>query len=260
MLNGRYGAAIALREVLRELYPAALRAYPDPAHPLALAVLDALPEPGRLTGRGADPTEIAEEVVAELTRAGTGTEDQVTAAVTALVVAINESPRRGGVNKSLAPAAADTVRQAIGAVRCCDNACEALLGTLRDRAGTPAAAGAATGRRARRAVEPAAVSRAASGHAPADGSRRCRRATDPYAAGQPAGVRTPATARHDPDRPRRPPDLTGHRVPVHHQRRRDGQGPCRPAAHGDPAAAEPPQRRDRGERRDRLLAAAARPA
>jgi hypothetical protein len=161
MLNGRYGAAIALREVLRELYPAALRAYPDPAHPLALAVLDALPEPGRLTGRGADPTEIAEEVVAELTRAGTGTEDQVTAAVTALVVAINESPRRGGVNKSLAPAAADTVRQAIGAVRCCDNACEALLGTLRDRVGTPAAAGAATGRRARRAVEPAAVSRAA---------------------------------------------------------------------------------------------------
>ena len=28
--------------MLRELYPAALRAYPDPAHPLALAVLDAL--------------------------------------------------------------------------------------------------------------------------------------------------------------------------------------------------------------------------
>src|SRR4051794_118406 len=41
MLNGRHSAATALREVLRELYPAALRAYPDPAHPLALAVLDA---------------------------------------------------------------------------------------------------------------------------------------------------------------------------------------------------------------------------
>jgi hypothetical protein len=161
MLTGRYGAAIALREVLRELYPAALRAYPDPAHPLALAVLDALPEPGRLTGRASDPTQVAEDVVAELTRAGSGTEDQVTAAVTALVVAIQESPRRGGVNKSLAPAAADAVRQAIGAVRCCDNACEALVGTLSARISTPSAVGA--GRRAagsRRAAEPA-VSRAA---------------------------------------------------------------------------------------------------
>src|SRR4051812_38119081 len=52
LLTGRHAAAIALREVLRELYPAALRAYPDPAHPLALAVLDALPEPGRLSAQG----------------------------------------------------------------------------------------------------------------------------------------------------------------------------------------------------------------
>ena len=66
MLNGRHAAAIALREVLRELYPAALRAYPDPAHPLAMAVLDALPEPGRLTVRGGEPTQTAEEVVAAL--------------------------------------------------------------------------------------------------------------------------------------------------------------------------------------------------
>ncbi|MEV5446955.1 hypothetical protein AB0N23_31080, partial [Streptomyces sp. NPDC052644] len=42
--SGRHSAAVALREVLRELYPAALRAYPDPAEPVALAVLDALPE------------------------------------------------------------------------------------------------------------------------------------------------------------------------------------------------------------------------
>ncbi|MGH3681893.1 MAG: transposase, partial [Natronosporangium sp.] len=45
---GRHAAAVALREVLRELYPAALRAYPDPADPVALAVMDALPEPGTL--------------------------------------------------------------------------------------------------------------------------------------------------------------------------------------------------------------------
>ena len=156
MLAGRHASAIALREVLRELYPAALRAYPDPAHPLAMAVLDALPEPGRLTARGADPQQIAEDVAAELTRAGAGTEDQVIAAVTALSVAISESPRRGGINKSLAPAAADTVRQAIGAVRCCDSAGEALIGTLAARVSTQSNGGAAGRRTAgsRRAPEP----------------------------------------------------------------------------------------------------------
>jgi len=163
MLTGRHGAAVALREVLRELYPAALRAYPDPAHPLALAVLDALPEPGRLTSRGSDAETMAEEIAVELTRAGAGTEDQVAAAVTALVVAISESPRRGGVNKSLSPAAADTVRHAIGAVRSCDAACEALVGTLAARA-TPQTSSFGTGRRtagSRRAPEPAAEQQSA---------------------------------------------------------------------------------------------------
>jgi hypothetical protein len=155
MLNGRFAAAVALREVLRELYPAALRAYPDPAHPLALAVLDALPEPGRLTGRGSDPQQMAEDVAAELTRAGAGTEDQVAAAVTALTVAISESPRRGGVNKSLSPAAADTVRHAIGAVRSCDSACEALVGTLAARASTQPVSGGRRAAGSRRAPEPA---------------------------------------------------------------------------------------------------------
>src|SRR3954471_7146609 len=88
LLSGRHGAAVALREVLRELYPAALRAYPDPSHPLALAVLDAIPEPGRRPGRGGDPEQTAQDVATDLPRAGTGTEDQVIAAVTALQVAI----------------------------------------------------------------------------------------------------------------------------------------------------------------------------
>ncbi|WP_203838299.1 transposase [Winogradskya humida] len=159
MLKGRFAAASALQEVLRELYPAALRAYPDPAHPLALAVLDALPEPGRLMARGGSPEQMAEEIARELTRAGAGTEDQVVSAVTALVVAINDSPRRGGVNKSLAAAAADTVRHAIGAVKSCDAACEALVGTLAERASQ--ATGVAGGRRqagSRRAPESAASS------------------------------------------------------------------------------------------------------
>ncbi|AGZ46158.1 hypothetical protein AFR_39520 [Actinoplanes friuliensis DSM 7358] len=177
MLNGRHSAASALREVLRELYPAALRAYPDPAHPLALAVLDALPEPGRLTGRGHDAEQVAEDVAAELTRAGAGTDDQVVAAVTALVVAISESPRRGGVNKSLSPAAADTVRHAIGAVRSCDSACEALVGTLVARISTQSATGAAGRRQAgsRRAAEPAASAPAAR---PSDTGTRLSRPSD----------------------------------------------------------------------------------
>jgi hypothetical protein len=156
MLAGRYSSAIALREVLRELYPAALRAYPDPSHPLAMAVLDALPEPGRLTARGADPQQIAEDVAAELTRAGAGTEDQVIAAVTALSVAISESPRRGGINKSLALAAAETVRHAIGAVRSCDSASEALIGTLAARVSTQSNGSVADRRStgSRRAPEP----------------------------------------------------------------------------------------------------------
>ena len=33
LAGGRHAAAATLREVLRELYPAALRAYPDPAEP-----------------------------------------------------------------------------------------------------------------------------------------------------------------------------------------------------------------------------------
>ncbi|MFD0519911.1 transposase [Paractinoplanes durhamensis] len=137
LLGGRQATAMALREVLRELYPAALRAFTDPAHPLALAVLDALPEPGRLTAQG-DPERVAEQVAAELIRSGAGSDDEIIAAVTALHVAISESPRRGGVNKSLAPAAAETVRKAIAAVRACDAACASLIGTIAARSSTAA--------------------------------------------------------------------------------------------------------------------------
>jgi hypothetical protein len=190
MLTGRHAAATALREVLRELYPAALRAYPDPAHPLAMAVLDALPEPGRLTARGSDPNQIAEDVVAELTRAGVGTEDQVASAVTALVVAINESPRRGGVNKSLAASAADTVRQAVGAVRSCDNACETLVGTLAARAASQPAAPAAQRRTAgaRRAADTATNLQAVR---PSDTGTRIGRRSRP----EPAAGSAPVTPR-----------------------------------------------------------------
>ncbi|MFI5932815.1 transposase [Actinoplanes sp. NPDC051494] len=209
MLNGRHAASIALREVLRELYPAALRAYPDPAHPLALAVLDALPEPGRLTSNGGTTEQVAESVARELTRAGAGTEDQVVSAVTALLVAINESPRRGGVNKSLAPAAADTVRHAIGAVKACDAACEALVGTLAARSGT-----ASPGRRqagSRRAVEPAAAAGLAAIR-PSDTSSRIgalsrRNRPDPAVAGNGLVTPHPLTSPPSAPSPSMPPPL-----------------------------------------------------
>ncbi|GIF10903.1 transposase [Actinoplanes teichomyceticus] len=189
MLVGRNAAAVALREVLRELYPAALRAYPDPAHPLALAVLDAVPEPGRMTGRGGDPAQAAQEVATTLTRSGAGTEDEVIAAVTALQVAISESPRRGGVNKSLAPAAAEAVRQAVAAVRTCDAACAALVGTLAARATSPATEPNVGRRAARRAAEPSVLP---SGPAADTGSRFGRRSRpEPTVAGTGNGPATP---------------------------------------------------------------------
>src|SRR5689334_20926629 len=130
---GRNAAAAALREVLRELYPAALRAYPDPAEYVPLRILEELPEPGLLSpapsNRGRDAALVAELI-------GSGAADETTAvnAITALRVAIEESPRWNS-NRALAPVVAETVRQAVAAVRAYDAASAALVGTLVERLG-----------------------------------------------------------------------------------------------------------------------------
>lgn len=133
LATGRHSTAVALREVLRELYPAALRAYPDPAEPTPLAILDALPEPGLLgtaaANRGRDAM-----VVAELAAAGVADADTITEAITALRVAIAETPRRTGIGKGTTTAVAETIRQAVAAVRACDAAVAALVGLLADKA------------------------------------------------------------------------------------------------------------------------------
>ncbi|MEU5831999.1 transposase, partial [Micromonospora tulbaghiae] len=148
LASGRHSAAVTLREVLRELYPAALRAYPDPADRVALAVLDALPEPGMLTGPagrgGRDGALAADAVVAQLAGEGVADADDVSDAVTALRVAISETPRRATVNRTLTAAVAETVRQAVASVRTCDAGCDALVGALAERT----APAPATGRRA----------------------------------------------------------------------------------------------------------------
>lgn len=151
LINGRQAAAVALREVLRELYPAALRAYPDPAEPVCLAVLDALPEPGMVGGRSRDTS--GEAIAGRLAAEGVADAGTLTEALTALQVAVSETPRRGGLNKSLGAAVADTVRQAVAAVRCCDTACVTLVDALNTRPSSSARR-AAPSRRAGRAEVP----------------------------------------------------------------------------------------------------------
>ncbi|MET8306460.1 transposase [Micromonospora sp. NPDC005173] len=148
LASGRHSAAVALREVLRELYPAALRAYPDPAEPVSLAVLDALPEPGMLGGtvaRGREVSVATDAIAAHLAADGVADADEINDAVTALRVAISETPRRAAVNRALTSAVAETVRQAVASVRACDAGCEALVSALSSRVSTPAPA---PGRRA----------------------------------------------------------------------------------------------------------------
>ncbi|WBB70984.1 transposase [Micromonospora sp. WMMD812] len=202
LASGRHSAAVALREVLRELYPAALRAYPDPAEPIPLAVLDALPEPGMLAGttaRGREVAVAADAIAAHLTADGLADAEEIDEAVTALRVAISETPRRATVNRALTSAVAETVRQAVASVRACDAGCDALVGALRARVTTPVPAAApAPGRRAAaRRGEPVgdvpglsstgtglrAVRPTSAAPAPTSGGRRSR--PEPVSAGSP---------------------------------------------------------------------------
>jgi hypothetical protein len=149
LVSGRHSAAVALREVLRELHPAALRAYPDPAEPVPLAVLDALPEPASLggnAGRGREPA--ADTIVTDIARTGVADTVTVKNAITALRVAIAETPRRLA-GRAPSAAIAETIRHAVAAVRACDAACQALVASLTERLAAPAPpASTRAGRRA----------------------------------------------------------------------------------------------------------------
>ncbi|WP_166381667.1 hypothetical protein [Catellatospora methionotrophica] len=192
---GRHAAAVALREVLRELYPAALRAYPDPAAPVALAVLEALPEPGMLAGqsgaRNRDNGATAETVAARLVADGVCDSGTALEAVTALRVAIAETPRRNGVGKQLTAAVAESVRHSVAAVRSSDAASAALIDTLADRMAPPPVA--APAQPARRTGVP--VTSAPPAMAAATGARRRVQPTAVNAAPtQPRPVQAPPTA------------------------------------------------------------------
>ncbi len=238
LTSGRHSAAVALREVLRELYPAALRAFPDPAESIPLAVLDALPEPSMLTdaGRGRDAAVTADAVAAQLTADGLGDPDAIDEAVTALRVAISETPRRSTVNRALTSAAAETIRQTVASVRACDAGCEALVGALQARTPGPAQA---TGRRAAaRRGEPV-------GELPTVNSAAGLRAVRPTGPEPAAGRRSrpePVSGTTAPPAPRptNPPPVAPAPVappPV-------APAPIAPAAVAGPPVSAPPSRPD----------------
>jgi hypothetical protein len=226
--TGRQGAAATLREVLRELYPAALRAFPDPAEPIPLAILDALPEPGPLGnnsgGRGRDA-----QAIAELTEAGVADSATITEAVTALRVAIAETPRRTGMNRSITSAVAETIRQAVAAVRACDAAAGAMVSVLSARMPSASApAQAQQPARSRRgsgtpAAEPATALRSLS--ATEEPTRLPRRSRSQSAAVRPRSA-PPAAVRPQSAPPASPAAAT--------------PAPVAPAASLTPSAPVPP--------------------
>ncbi|HEX5596664.1 MAG TPA: transposase [Micromonosporaceae bacterium] len=221
LVNGRHAAAVALREVLRGLYPAALHAYPDPADPVALAVLEALPEPGLLGADGSnarDAASAADDVVKELVAAGIADRTIVTEAVTALRLAIAETHRRSPVTKALASASAETVRQAIAAVRAYDAGSDTLVAMLSARV-TP--------------TRPATTRR------PVRHSTDTPTSAPPGAGGRGAHSRetSPSPARRNRAQP-----AAASRIPTDPQplTPRRGASPGQPAAIDSPSAAPPP--------------------
>lgn len=136
---GRATAVAALRGVLRELYPAALRAFDDPGAPRPLAVLDALPEPAAAAYCRED------EVAQELATAGL---PDTTGVIVALRTAAAEyAPSR----RSGDEATRSTVRSAVQAVRVYDDGLRGLTEALVERLKS----GGARGSRGRAEAPPA---------------------------------------------------------------------------------------------------------
>jgi len=120
VIAGRVTLVAALRGVLRELYPAALRAFPDPGDPTALALLEALPDPV-MVARGQEG-----DVVTQLTAAGYR---DVEPALLALRQAVAETIPRREITDPIGPA----VRHAVVAVRSCDRSANSLLESISER-------------------------------------------------------------------------------------------------------------------------------
>jgi hypothetical protein len=227
MVVSRHGAAVALREVLRELYPAALRAYPDPAESIPLAILDALPEPGLLgtTNRGRDAA-----VAADLAGSGMADATTIGEAITALRVAAAETPRRTGIGKGTTSAVAETIRQSVAAVRACDAAITSLIGLLDNAVAHRVADPMPLRAIGPRAIEPARTdsarhsgdtdsgrdggrSQESARHDAARASRRTRSAPAPRSVSSPPAVAPASEA----------PAARSHRAPMQRSTRRQSE-------------------------------------
>jgi hypothetical protein len=119
---GRGSAIAMLRDLLRELYPAALRTFPDPGAPLALAVLERLASPAEVEGlRDGD-------VLSQLRTAGhPGAE--VDNAIAALRRAVAEMSSK----VSCPTAVASAIRSGVASVRAAENATSALVDVIVER-------------------------------------------------------------------------------------------------------------------------------
>lgn len=119
---GRGSAIAMLRELLRELYPAALRTFPDPGAPLALAVLERLASPAEVEGlRDGD-------VLSQLRGAGhPGAE--VDNAIVTLRRAVAEMSGKASCPKAVAAA----IRDGVASVRAAESAASGLVNVIVER-------------------------------------------------------------------------------------------------------------------------------
>jgi hypothetical protein len=119
---GRGATVAMLRELLRELYPAALRTFPDPGAPLALAVLERLASPAEVDGlRDGD-------VLSQLRAAGHPGAEADTA-----IAALRRAAAETATRTSSPEAVAAAVREGVVAVRAAENAATGLVRMILER-------------------------------------------------------------------------------------------------------------------------------
>ncbi|NJC71995.1 hypothetical protein HC031_20070 [Planosporangium thailandense] len=135
-LDGRDGAATALYEILRQLYPAVLRAFPDPAAELPLAILATLPDLQLLLEPSGEADRWVRRLVGDLSESSGADPTTVARAVATLEEALRRTPQHIGPAR-LARSPARAVHQVAAAVRAHDDAVSALLGTLAARLPDP---------------------------------------------------------------------------------------------------------------------------
>jgi hypothetical protein len=119
---GRGAAVAMLRELLRELYPAALRTFPAPGAPLALAVLERLASPAEVRGlRDGD-------VLSQLRTAG-----HPGAEVDTAIATLRRTVAETSTKTPSPEAVAGAIRNGVASVRAAESAAAGLINVIMDR-------------------------------------------------------------------------------------------------------------------------------